>query len=174
MKAPFSAILLCCSLTAAAGDWTGKVIGITDGDTLAVMQAGRAVKVRLVEIDAPESRQDFGQRSKQSLSELCFGQVATVREQGKDRYGRVLGRVFCGGADANAEQVRRGMAWWYVRYGKDVALKRIEEQARAARRGLWAADDPLPPWEFRRGRGAATGSAVPGNGPVTGRADRTL
>ena len=151
MKALFASALLCYSLTAAAGDWTGKVIGITDGDTLAVMQAGRAVKVRLVEIDAPESRQDFGQRSKQSLSELCFGQVAAVRDQGHDRYGRVLGRVFCAGADANAEQVRRGMAWWYVRYGKDVALKRIEEQARAARRGLWAADDPLPPWEFRRG-----------------------
>ena len=152
MKALFAAALLCYSLTVAAGDWTGQVVGITDGDTLAVMQDGRAVKVRLVEIDAPESRQDFGQRSKQSLSELCFGQVATVREQGEDRYGRVLGRVFCGGADANAEQVRRGMAWWYVRYGRDVALTRIEEQARAARRGLWAADDPVPPWEFRRGR----------------------
>lgn len=63
----------------------------------------------------------------------------------------MLGRVFCAGADANAEQVRRGMAWWYVRYGKDVALKRVEAQARAARRGLWAADDPVPPWAFRRG-----------------------
>lgn len=150
-----AAVLFCSA--AAAGEWTGKVVGVTDGDTLAVMQGGRPVKVRLVEIDAPESRQAFGQRSTQSLSELCFGQEATVREQGKDRYGRVLGRVFCAGADANAEQVRRGMAWWYVRYGKDVALKRVEAQARAARRGLWAADDPVPPWAFRRGGRNAPG-----------------
>lgn len=141
-----------CSIATAAGEWSGKVVGVTDGDTLAVMQAGRAVKVRLVEIDAPESRQDFGQRSKQSLAELCAGKAATVRDQGQDRYGRVLGRVFCDGADANAEQVRRGMAWWYVRYGKDLALKRAEAEARGDRRGLWAAPDPVPPWEFRRSR----------------------
>jgi endonuclease YncB( thermonuclease family) len=152
MKTLFAAALLYCSLAAAAGEWSGQVVGVTDGDTLAVMQAGRVMKVRLVEIDAPEAKQDFGQRSKQSLSELCFDQTATVHDQGHDRYGRVLGRVFCDGTDANAEQIRRGMAWWYVRYGKDLALRRMEAEARADRRGLWAAPDPMPPWGFRRSK----------------------
>jgi len=64
-----------------------------------------------VDVNAPEKAQAFGNRSKQSLSELCFDKTATLADQGKNRYGRTLARVHCDGLDANAEQVRRGMAW---------------------------------------------------------------
>lgn len=90
---------------------TGKVVAIADGDTLTVLADNQQTKVRLVEIDAPEKAQPFGNRSKQSLSDMCFGKVAEIREKGKDRYKRTLGRVYCDGVDTNAEQVRRGMAW---------------------------------------------------------------
>jgi len=146
-------------LAAWAAEWTGKVVGVSDGDTLTVTKAGRGTKVRLVEIDAPESRQDYGQRSKQSLSELCFGKNATIRDEGHDKYGRVLGRVFCDGIDANAKQVKRGMAWFYVQYGKDTALKLAEAEARAAKLGLWADANPIPPWEYRHGGGAKKAKA---------------
>jgi endonuclease YncB( thermonuclease family) len=70
----------------------------------------RQIKVRLTEIDAPEKSQAFGQRSKQSLSDLVFDKQIRVEQQDIDRYGRVVGRVYAGGLDVNAEQIRRGMA----------------------------------------------------------------
>ena len=82
-----------------------------DGDTLDVLVQGRRIRVRLVEIDAPEQDQMGGIRSRQSLISICSGELASVEPTGKDRNGRVLARVICNGTDANAEQVRRGMAW---------------------------------------------------------------
>jgi endonuclease YncB( thermonuclease family) len=85
---------------------TGKVVGVSDGDTIVVLDAGkRQHKVRLIGIDAPESGQDFGQRAKQSLSDLVFGKTVTVTSEAKDRYGRVLGDVTLDGKNINLEQV---------------------------------------------------------------------
>lgn len=131
-------------------DFTGRVVAVADGDTITVLRAHEQIKVRLVEIDAPEKAQAFGNRSKQSLSGLCFGKIASLAEHGKDRYKRTLARVTCDGIDANAEQVRRGMAWVYRKYApKDSSLYVIESEARAGRRGLWIDPDPVPPWEWR-------------------------
>jgi len=61
------------------------------------------IKIRLADIDAPESRQAFGARSKQALSDLCFQQEARLETQGRDRYGRTIAAVYwaCAGrADA--------------------------------------------------------------------------
>jgi len=86
----------------AYAETSGKVIGISDGDTLTVLVERQQVKVRLVEIDAPEKGQAFGNRSKQSLSDLCFDRTATLADKGKDRYGRTLAQVYCDGIDASA------------------------------------------------------------------------
>ena len=108
------------------------------------------VRVRLVDIDAPELHQAFGRRSRESLASMCAGQSAHVAEQGKDRYRRVLGRVSCGSYEANGEQVRRGFAWVFVRYApKGSPLYAMETQARAQRVGLWADSRPVPPWQWR-------------------------
>ena len=94
---------------AQAATFSGKVVGIADGDTLTVLNENKQqVKIRLAEIDAPESKQPFGARSKQSLSELCFGKRAEVTPRATDRYKRTVARVKCAGVDANAEQVNRG------------------------------------------------------------------
>lgn len=131
------------------------VIGIADGDTLTARcetpTGMENIKVRLAEIDAPEKRQAFGNRSKQHLAELCFKRSAAVLPQAIDRYGRTVARVECDGADANVEQVRAGMAWVYDQYVIDESLYDIEGEARAERRGLWAARSPIPPWLWRRG-----------------------
>lgn len=163
-------VLACAAGGAWAGDWSGNVVGVHDGDTLTAMHDGKGEKIRLVEIDAPELAQAFGQASKQSLSALCFGKTASVADQGKDKYGRTLGRVACDGVDANAEQVRRGMAWFYVQYGHDPALKAAEGQAKAAKAGLWADAGAAPPWEFRHG-GAKPASAPPAADSASGKAD---
>lgn len=122
-----------------------------DGDTLTVLISQRQVRVRLIEIDAPELGQPFGARSKQSLSELCFGKMAELAVRNRDRYGRTLAQVSCGGKDANAEQVRRGYAWTYTRYAAaNSPLHALEREARTARRGLWGDPEPVAPWDWRR------------------------
>lgn len=127
-----------------------QVIGIADGDTLTLLVDRKPLKIRLSSIDAPEKKQAFGQRSKESLSDLCWGKDATYQTQTVDRYGRTVARVTCGGVDANRVQVERGMAWVYVQYNKDSALPAVQIAARSSRKGLWADAAPTPPWEFRR------------------------
>jgi endonuclease YncB( thermonuclease family) len=135
----------------ATADIRGKVVSIQDGDTLTVVIDRRQVKVRLTDIDAPELRQPFGTRSRQSLSEMCFGKVASLDVRGQDRYQRSLAQVTCDGKDANAEQVRRGYAWTYVRFARrDSALYSLEQEAKTARRGLWSDPAPVAPWDWRR------------------------
>lgn len=129
-----------------------QVIGVTDGDTLTVLSQGHPVKVRLANIDAPEKKQPFGARSKQSLSELCFGREATIDAANHDRYGRTVAVVHCGPVNVNVAQVRRGMAWVYPQYNRDPSLPAVEAAARASRVGLWSGPDPLEPWLFRRER----------------------
>lgn len=146
----FLALLLMAAPMAQADELAGQVVGITDGDTLRVLVDQREVVIRLAQIDAPEKRQPFGQRSRQSLAELVFQKGVRVETEGRDRYGRTIGTVFVEGLDVNAEQVRRGMAWVYVRYAHDPALQAVEQEAREARRGLWADAEPVAPWAWRR------------------------
>ena len=136
----------------ANADFTGEVVGVTDGDTVTVLRDREPVKVRLTEIDAPERKQPFGQRSRQHLADLVFRKDVLVVERGKDRYGRTLGRLKLGAVDANEEQIRSGMAWVYDKYVVDRSLYGLQDEAKRARRGLWADPEPVPPWEWRRSR----------------------
>ena len=129
------------------------VIVVTDGDTLkALCDDHQQVIVRLADIDAPEKKQPFGTQSKQALGELCFQKQAEIDDQGKDRYGRILGRVTCAGKDANAEQVRTGMAWVYDKYVINRKLYQLQDEAKTSKRGLWSDKNPLPPWEWRKSK----------------------
>jgi micrococcal nuclease len=104
----------------------------------------------LANIDAPEKSQAFGERSKQSLSELCFGKDATYDKHDIDRYGRTVAVVICATINVNRAQVERGMAWVYPKYNKDRSLPALQDHARETHQGLWVDADPVPPWEFRR------------------------
>ncbi|MFV9474102.1 thermonuclease family protein [Advenella sp. RU8] len=152
-----------------AAQLKGKVVNIADGDTLTLLQNDKTQKrIRLGEIDAPESKQAFGQRSKESLTQLCGGKNAVVQVQDIDRYGRVVGRVVCNGLDANAEQVRRGMAWVYDSYAKDKSLYNLQSQAKKARKGLWADANPVAPWLWRKGQTTAQPATQSGSKVVSG------
>jgi endonuclease YncB( thermonuclease family) len=138
----------------ASDDFSGKVVGVHDGDTITVLWDRTPVKIRLKGIDCPETGQDFGSRAKSVTSELAFGKVVTVHPTRKDRYGRTVADVILpDGRILNRELVRRGVAWWYRRYAPhDTSLARLEAEARAARVGLWSQPDPTPPWDWRRDR----------------------
>ena len=93
----------------ASADFSGKVVGVTDGDTVTVLDGRIQVKVRLSEIDAPEKAQPFGNRAKQALSNLVHGQEVRVVGNAKDRNGRTIGKLYRDNLDVNAEMVRLGM-----------------------------------------------------------------
>ena len=132
----------------------GKVIGVADGDTLTILDSRKEQhKIRLAEIDSPESAMPYGQRSKKALSSICFGKRAVIRDTTKDRYQRVVGHVYCDGVHANFEMVRKGMAWVYVQYAaRSSPAYRLEREARSQKLGLWADARPVPPWEWRQAR----------------------
>jgi len=125
------------------------VVQIVDSDSLTVAIDGEMVRVRLAEIDAPEGKQPFTIRSRQSLSDLCLWVHAELSSTTKDQYGRTVARVKCEGLDVNAEQVRRGMAWANGEYAKDPEFSRLQDEARSAKRGLWSDKSSTPPWIWR-------------------------
>ena len=133
------------------------VVGVSDGDTLTARcgapRTYQQVKVRLAGIDAPEKAQPFGQRSKQSLSDLCFKQEAKLMPRDVDRYGRAVASVSCQGQDAGRHQVRAGMAWVYDKYSRGFeGLYILQSQAKAERLGLWADKHAVQPWEWRKAK----------------------
>ncbi|MBY0552044.1 MAG: thermonuclease family protein [Candidatus Obscuribacterales bacterium] len=138
---------------AFAKDWSGKVVGVTDGDTVTVLHDGVPQKVRLAGIDCPEKSQDFGQRAKNFTSEQCFGKSVTIIERGHDRYGRTIGDLISGsGTNVNQELVRSGLAWHYLQFSKDAKLAQLEAEARAEQRELWQDKNAIAPWKFRKQR----------------------
>ena len=149
-----------------AAEYAGRVVAISDGDTLTLLvpdgTSFKQVKVRLGEIDTPESRQPYGTRARQTLSDLAFNQQARVVVQDTDRYGRTVGRVYVGNLDVNAEMIRQGAAWAYRQYLKDQSLLRLEAEAKAAKRGLWGLPEAerCPPWDWRK-KACPTSAAAP-------------
>ncbi|WP_296290728.1 thermonuclease family protein [Limnohabitans sp.] len=145
--------LVAFSFSAHSSMTVGRVVGVSDGDTITVLTKGNErLRVRLAEIDAPESSQAFGAKSKQALSEVCFGKEATISTANKDQYGRIVSRVVCSGVDAQQHMVGNGLAWVYARYATDKELLSLEPIVRASRIGLWSDPQPVPPWEFRRSK----------------------
>ncbi len=147
------------ALQASAATIEGRVVAVADGDTVTVLDGTNTQhKIRLAGIDAPEKKQPYGQRSKQSLSDLVFEKNVTVETDKRDKYQREVGKVMVGGLDANLEQVTRGMAWHYKQYELEQTAndRRLydfaEKEARVAKRGLWADADPMPPWDFRHNK----------------------
>jgi endonuclease YncB( thermonuclease family) len=135
---------------------TGKVIGVSDGDTITLLNEQREqIKVRLTGIDCPEKSQAFGNRAKKELSDKVFSQNVKVEVRGKDKYGRSLGIVKIGDEDVNEFLISQGVAWHYKKYAKTQPAEeasryaRAEELARQNKKGLWIQDRPIPPWEFR-------------------------
>lgn len=154
-------LLVALLFTAPSGADTlqGRVVAVTDGDTVKVLDASNTQwKIRLMGIDAPEKKQAFGTRSKSNLSDLVFGKTVTVEYSKKDKYGRTVGKILVNGVDANLEQVKAGMAWHYKKYAKEQLVEdretyaQADEQARAGQRGLWREADPVPPWDWRKSK----------------------
>jgi endonuclease YncB( thermonuclease family) len=146
----------------------GKVVKVSDGDTVTVLDAdNQQYKIRFEGIDAPESKQDFGQKAKQHLSDLVFGKQVTVITSKVDKYKRYVGKVMLGTTDINLEQIKGGFAWHYKKYADEQVMPdrtvyaEEEIKARNAKLGLWADAKPTPPWDWRQGVNNANLADVP-------------
>ncbi|HEY4313204.1 MAG TPA: thermonuclease family protein [Pirellulales bacterium] len=128
----------------------GKAVGITDGDTLTLLDGQQhQVKIRLEGIDAPESHQAYGTLARKALAGKAFEKDVVVESHGQDKYGRTLGHVFIGSRWINKELVQEGWAWHYREYSKSAVLADAESEARTKHAGLWQDDKPVAPWDFR-------------------------
>lgn len=149
---------------------TGKIINVHDGDTITLLDDKKQqYKVRFNGIDAPELKQDFGNRSQKSLAEMAHGKVATIEYDKIDKYGRFVCKVFVDGVDLNLEQVKRGMAWHYKKYQMEQtesdrqSYAQAEENARQKKLGLWSQPNPTEPGAWRRGENNPNLAGVPQN-----------
>lgn len=149
-------LLSCLCLPAIAATYTGRVVSISDGDTLTVLDAGqRQRKIRLAGIDAPERRQAWGERARQFLGQRVHQRIVRIETGKTDRYGREVGKVWLDGEDVNLALVRAGLAWHYRAYAREQAVQdrlgyaRAEQEAREERRGLWSDPEPQAPWDYR-------------------------
>ncbi len=151
--------LLLISAQPRAGTLTGRIIGITDGDTLTLLDADHIPhKIRIAGIDAPEKRQPFGEKTKTNLSALAYNRQAQADCRKIDRYRRQICVVYVNGRDVGLEQIKAGTAWWYRQYAREqtkqerIAYEHAEFLAKLHRHGLWNSKNPTPPWEWRRNR----------------------
>ena len=155
MRLLLATLLIATSLHAA--EYSGRVVGVADGDTITVLDASKTQhKVRLAGIDSPEKGQPFGNRSRISLALMVYQSEVTIVTHKTDRYGREVGKVLHYGQDVCLEQIKKGLAWWYREYQReqspeDRALyEAAEDAAKSARLGLWADKEPMAPWKHRK------------------------
>jgi endonuclease YncB( thermonuclease family) len=146
--------LLGNSLSALA--FEGKVVGVSDGDTITVLDVQKEQhKIRLAGIDAPEKGQEFGNKAKEHLSDLVYGKTVNLPDAKIDKYGRTVSRVLVGNTDAGLAMIQAGMAWHYKKYEIEqspadrIRYSEAEVRARAAKIGLWSQAIPTRPEDFR-------------------------
>lgn len=151
-----SFLALLAPLICWGDSFSGRVVGVADGDTITVLvNESDQYRVRLSGIDAPEKSQPFGQKSKASMSDLVYGKDVVVEWAKKDRYGRTIGVVLVNGQEAGLSMLRDGLAWHYKKYQHEQSpadrerYRLAEDAARAERVGLWSDEAPIPPWEWR-------------------------
>src|SRR5215831_5335598 len=150
-------LLTLCGLSARGEVLEGRVVAITDGNTLTLLDNNRHQhKIRLAGIDAPELSQPYGTRSRLRLSNLAFGKDARADCYNVDRYGGDVCTVYVHGKDIGLAQLNAGLAWWYRKYAHEqlprdrMSYESAEDRAAADRLGLWQDKNPTPPWEWRQ------------------------
>jgi endonuclease YncB( thermonuclease family) len=148
---PFLAFII--ALPCLSWAWSGKVIGVADGDTITVLRDKEQVSIRLYGIDCPERGQAFSRKAKQFTSKVVYGKVVEVKVMATDRYGRTVAMIYDDKTLLNEELVKAGLAWVYYQYCHEIichAWADYQFAAKMDKRGLWSDPDRIPPWEFRR------------------------
>ena len=140
-------LVLTVPILVHAEQFTGTVVGISDGDTISVLRQGKAVTVHLYGVACPARRHAFGAQARQFTRDVAFQQVVAVLVDSPTRRSRrlIAGVQLPDGRDLSQALVQAGYAWHDSRYAPaDRRLAQLEAEARAAKRGLWAEAEPAP------------------------------
>jgi micrococcal nuclease len=128
-----------------------SVYRIIDGDSFEGRSNDQTYRIRLFGIDAPEKGQDFYQKSKDLLGQLCKEGPINIKIRNKDYFGRWVADAYTSkGESINQAMVKEGLAWHFTKYSKDPLLKQLERDAREAQIGIWSMKNPIAPWEYRK------------------------
>jgi len=148
MAVAFSCVATC----ARAALIEGKVVAIKEGDVIVVRVKNRPIALRIYGIDCPELPQEFGEEAKDYTFRKCFNRDVTYRMRGMDKEGRTIAEVqLPKNSNLGWEILRSGFAWWDRENApKQEVLGKLEEEARQAKRGLWAKPNPTSPWDWRQ------------------------
>jgi endonuclease YncB( thermonuclease family) len=137
------------SLPSHSDTMRGKVLYVIDGDTIQLLSNGKEERIRLAEIDTPETSQRYGNVAKQALAKWIDGDVVKVIYNKRGHYGRIIGTVYHNGTNINEKLVAEGHAWHFKRYSDSAKLSSLESKARNLGIGLWANPNPVAPWDYR-------------------------
>jgi micrococcal nuclease len=130
-----------------------SVSRVKDGDTVVVEgKNGDTTAVRVWGIDAPEPPEPCGPAATDVARQIVGGGTVTVEVMDEGPCGRIIGRVQKGDTDLAASLALSGYAWHSRRYSTSQQIREAEQKARQEARGLWAQDNPVPPWQHRKGR----------------------
>lgn len=145
-------VLFCWVLVVNAEVLNGTIVGISDGDTIAVLdKLSKEHKVRLMALDAPEKSQAFGKETKKTLSNYIYKKEVSVDYKKLDKYKRIVGKVTLDGQDICLQMISVGMAWHYTKYEKEQSktdrdLYRVAEaKVRELKIGLWFLNESVKP-----------------------------
>jgi endonuclease YncB( thermonuclease family) len=158
-----------------ASDLIAGQATVVDGDTIRIGD----VRIRLHGIDAPEAAQSCnafgggtwtcGAQATYALQQLLAKHDVSCQPITLDRYGRTVARCFVGDVDIQADMVRRGLAWAFVKYSTDYVVQ--ETQAKFTRRGVWQTQTQ-PAWDYRATRWAEYDKTAPVGCPIKGNVNR--
>jgi endonuclease YncB( thermonuclease family) len=134
-----------------AEPYSATVIAVPEGDVLSLDKAGETIRVRLWGIDAPEPGQPFADEALAKVKELVLGKAVKVDEVAQDSAGMPVAKVSYGlDSDLGETLVAEGLAWWDRRRASEArALKMGNAEALLEKKGLWAEEAPLAPWDYR-------------------------
>lgn len=138
------------SLSIVAMAISGKVIRVSDGDTILLQSGSQRIKVRMCGIDAPELKQSYGKDSKNYLENRILNKNVDIKVINEDKYGRKVGKVFYKNKDINLEMIETGNAWFYEYHAKrEKEYRKAFKNAQEQKLGLWKEKNPQNPRNFR-------------------------
>jgi micrococcal nuclease len=129
----------------------GIVTAVLEGDTLRVQLITGPTVVRLANIDAPEPKQPGGAEARKALHDHVLGEEVALSVVSRDESGWLVAVVHLGDENVNGWMVKQGHAWAYRPQVRDADYCVWEDAARSLKRGLWAREEWLAPWEWRQG-----------------------
>lgn len=134
-------------------EFSARVIGVVDGDTVKVLYQNKPIQIRLEHIDCPEKGQAYSTKAKQFVSNSIFGKTVKVVNKGKWHWNRLIAEIYYDkNQNLNKSLVKNGLAMHFIKYSKSKEYSELEQKARINKVGVWSLSKVIAPWEYRKAK----------------------